>query len=151
MADVGASTTGRVSRREKLYHEGHEALLTWGAFQRAVSDGSPGDAAADPIFRDVMSGYRESTALRYVYDEDYALLVDRLLGRILNPHEVTIVTLGYVIVAPSGRAAKALEKKHPRDGARWTPDEYRMRLDESVARVDMALQIAIEQAQGRRA
>lgn len=144
--DVGGSTTGRVSRRETMYPGGHEALTNWGAFLRANDDGSPGTVLADPIFQGVMSGYRESSALRYVYDEDYALQVDRLLARVLQPIEVTVATLAYVMASPSGRAVKALDRKHPRETGKWTQDEYRMRLDELTGRVDMALTVVFDRA-----
>lgn len=157
MADVGGSTTGRVSRRETMYAVGHDALSQWGAMQRALSDGSPGDVAADPMFRDVRSGYRESSALPFLYDEDYALLVDTLLGRVLQAVEIEIATLAYVRAMPSAQAAKALDKRFPRPWParpgivtswdekrrpRWTGAEYRSRLDEVVARVDVAVTVA---------
>ena len=130
MADIGGSTAAHISRHEINYPAGHECLDNWSAWYRSSDDGTRG-SIVQPMFREYMAGYREASELRSLYDEDYALECDRMMAKYLKAEEVDVVFIHYVHARPSRAAAKELAV---------SVNEYRLRLESVIARVDMLLQ-----------
>lgn len=138
MADIGRSTDSHLSRHEVLYAEGFEALDNWAAWYRCSNDGST-TSRCSPMFREVVSGYREASALRTLYDEEYAIEVDRLMVRVFQVGDFQIVVCRFVQALDSRTAARNLS----RDGARITVGDYRLRLEGVIAKIDSAITLAV--------
>jgi hypothetical protein len=143
VADIGSSTTAHLNRHEINYPEGYEALDNWAAWYRCA-DESGGSGICSPMFKDMKSGYREASNLRTQYDEEYALLVDRLMARLLRTGDFDIICVRFVSNLDSRSAAKRLSKNSV-----MTVDDYRLRLEAVIARVDMALTIALDNSNYR--
>ena len=137
MADIGTSTSAHLTRHQIEYPEGYEALDNWAAWYRSGDGTGP---TCSPMFRDMKSGYRESNNLRTSYDEDYAILVDRLMARLLKPGDFAIISVRFVSGLDSRSAARRLSTDN-----KITVDDYRLRLEGVIARVDMAITIAMDQ------
>jgi hypothetical protein len=89
--------------------------------------------------RDAKSGYRQAPELRDVYSEDYALQCDQIFAKLLNKRALVIAEVGYIMGLPSRDAAVYLRKTEEDQWEGTSPDQYRVMLDELVARVDGAL------------
>jgi len=139
MADIGRSTVAHGSRYEQNYPLGHEALDNFGAWYRDGGD-SIKTATIQPMFRDIQSGYRESIDFRTQFDEDYAIDVDQMMATVLTKSEVKIIFCKYVKCFPARMAAKSLSTHDDK----ITANEYALRLEAVVARVDIALELRAE-------
>lgn len=106
MADVGRSTTTHAMLHSAAVGpEVINSLHNWGNWQLGMATPMAGFPVS-PMFREVISGYRESKA-REPYDEEEAIIIDKLIAQ-LPSRDVCVLLLKYVNKRSSRQAAKVM-------------------------------------------